>query len=137
MLILPDLLGLEFKTIKAMVAIYCKKHHHSKVPCAECNEFLSYANEKLDRCPYGQQKPTCNTCPIHCYKSQQRQQAKRIMSYAGPRMLIYHPILAIKHLKAEKRAVPNAVPKQQSNRHQRKTINSTPPLQPVNNAERK
>jgi len=121
---LPDLLGLEFKTIKAMVKIYCKKFHRidsnaSKL-CNECHDFLNYANEKLDRCPYGQAKPTCNKCPIHCYKPQQRQQAKEIMRYAGPRMLLKHPILAIRHLRAEKRPVPSEVPDKLSNRHLRK-----------------
>ncbi len=117
---LPDQLGCEFKTIKAMVNIYCRAHHNStrkSVPCCECAEFIRYANEKLDRCPYGQNKPTCNRCPIHCYKQQQRQQAKEIMRYAGPRMLLKHPILAIKHLLAEKRAVPTSIPNKASNRH--------------------
>lgn len=117
-------LNIEFKTIKAMVIIYCHaKHKHTPSPCSECNEFIRYANEKLDRCPYGQDKPTCNKCPIHCYKTQQRAQAKQIMRYAGPRMLLKHPILAIKHLIAEKRPVPEKVPPKASNRHIRKSKN--------------
>ena len=121
---LPDLLGLEFKTIKAMVKIYCHAFHKKEgvitQECSECREFLSYANEKLDRCPYGQNKPTCNKCPIHCYKPEQREQARVIMRYAGPRMLLKHPILAIRHLRAEKRPVPTVVPSKSSNRHIRK-----------------
>jgi len=117
---LPDLLGLEFKTIKAMVGIYCRAFHKSKQDCQLCSEFLLYAHQKLDRCPYGQKKPTCNRCPIHCYKPKQREQARAIMRYAGPRMLIKHPLLAIKHLRAEKRPVPTEIPEQASNRHQRK-----------------
>ncbi|ABM04044.1 conserved hypothetical protein [Psychromonas ingrahamii 37] len=121
---LPGKLGLEFKTIKAMVAIYCQKHHSStalmsgqKTLCACYAEFILYANEKLDRCPYGQNKPTCNKCPIHCYKTAQREQARIIMRYAGPRMLLSHPILAIKHLLAEQRPVPESIPDKASNRH--------------------
>jgi len=121
---LPDLLGLEFKTIKAMVKIYCQAFHPSlendNAICECCNAFLIYANEKLDRCPYGQHKPTCNRCPIHCYKSEQREQARTIMRYAGPRMLLKHPILAFKHLRAEKRPVTTEIPDKASNRHQRK-----------------
>jgi hypothetical protein len=120
MLDLPDLLGLEFKTIKVMVNIYCEKFHNKCGECAECRDFLIYANEKLDRCPYGQTKPTCNKCPIHCYKPQQREQARTIMHFAGPRMLIYHPVLAIKHLRAKNRGLPNEIPIEQSNRHTRK-----------------
>lgn len=115
-------LGSEFKTIKAMVNIYCRAHHHSPgtlVPCEACGEFIRYANEKLDRCPYGQNKPTCNRCPIHCYKKEQRAQAKVIMRYAGPRMLLHHPILAIRHLLAEKRPVPATIADKASNRHLR------------------
>ena len=121
---LPAKLGLEFKTIKAMVTIYCQKHHGpaviisgQKTLCVSCAEFILYANEKLDRCPYGQDKPTCNKCPIHCYKKEQREQAKVIMRYAGPRMLLIHPILAIKHLLAESRPVPEIIPNKASNRH--------------------
>lgn len=120
MLVLPDLLGLEFKTIEAMVNIYCRQLHKTDSMCIECKDFLNYANERLDRCPYGQQKPTCNKCPIHCYKPEKREQARTIMRYAGPRMLIHHPILAIKHLRAEKRVIPDEVPNAQSNRHLRK-----------------
>ncbi|HEY5716625.1 MAG TPA: nitrous oxide-stimulated promoter family protein [Psychromonas sp.] len=121
---MPAKLGLEFKTINAMVNIYCQAHHHTteqKVPCALCAEFLLYANEKLDRCPYGQKKPTCNKCPIHCYKKERREQARRIMRYAGPRMLFKHPILAIKHLLTEKRPVPSTIKNKASNRHSRKS----------------
>ncbi len=121
MYLLPAQLGSEFKTISAMVKIYCKKHHKTAQLCNECSRLLSYANEKLDRCPYGQNKPTCNKCPIHCYKPAPKAQIKKIMRYAGPRMLIYHPILAIKHIRAEKKAVPTAVPKQASHRHIRKS----------------
>jgi len=115
---LPGQLGIEYKTISAMVTIYCKAHHHAdSIPCAECQSFLVYANEKLDRCPYGQIKPTCNKCPIHCYKSNRREQAKKIMRYAGPRMLLWHPILALKHIIGEQRSIPSRIPHTASNRH--------------------
>jgi len=113
----------EFTTIKAMTAIYCKAHHirfNGEIHCSSCRDFLAYANEKLDRCPYGTMKPTCNKCPIHCYKKDIREQARIIMRYAGPRMLLKHPILTIKHFKAAKIPVPETVPLKASNRHYRK-----------------
>jgi hypothetical protein len=122
---LPAKLGGEFKTIQAMVTIYCRAHHQGvdkTLPCEQCAEFIRYANEKLDRCPYGQSKPTCNKCPIHCYKDAQREQARNIMRYAGQRMLTKHPILAIKHLIAEKRSAPLSIPSKVSNRHLRKSV---------------
>jgi len=113
----------EFRTIGAMVEIYCRAHHPrkpSKGVCAACQEFLTYAETRLDRCPYGQGKPTCNKCPVHCYKPHMKQKAREIMLYSGPRMLLPHPIMAIKHLLAERQQAPGKPPEGVSNRHLRK-----------------
>jgi len=82
-----------------MVGIYCSAHHDNSLNdlCKSCREFLDYADVRLDKCPYGEDKPTCSNCPIHCYKPERREQAKAIMRYAGPRMLLKHPLLAITH----------------------------------------
>lgn len=113
-------LATEFKTVSAMMEIYCKKHHGIKSGlCEDCSELLIYAETKLDRCPYGQEKPTCNQCPIHCYKPEPKESMRLIMRYSGPRMLLKHPILAIRHLRHEKRDIPSEPKKQASNRHQR------------------
>ncbi|MEO3683233.1 nitrous oxide-stimulated promoter family protein [Shewanella vesiculosa] len=121
--LLSDQLLYEFRTMQAMVEIYCKVHHPlkpAKGVCLQCSEFLSYANTRLDRCPYGQQKPTCNKCPVHCYKPHMKQRAREIMMFAGPRMLLPHPIMAIKHLLAERKPAPGLPPEKASNRHFRK-----------------
>jgi len=82
-----------------MVGIYCSAHHGDSPDdlCDSCRGFLDYADVRLDKCPYGEDKPTCSNCPIHCYKPERREQAKAIMRYAGPRMLLRHPLLAIAH----------------------------------------
>ncbi|MBT1445371.1 nitrous oxide-stimulated promoter family protein [Shewanella sp. JM162201] len=118
-LLLDGNLGREFATISAMVGIYCRDHHGSKQLCSDCSAFLEYARVRLDRCPYGQEKPTCNKCPVHCYKPEPRELARTIMRYAGPRMLLPHPILAIRHLLLERKPAPGKPPKDASNRHQR------------------
>lgn len=89
----------ERRTMAYMVDLYCADHHGDEdaALCAECREFLDYADTRLDKCPYGEEKPTCANCPIHCYKPDRREQVKRIMRYAGPRMLLRHPVLAIRH----------------------------------------
>lgn len=86
-------------TMSKMVSIYCADHHggSEEALCNECDEFLDYANVRLQKCPYGDDKPTCSNCPIHCYKPARRDQVKEIMRYAGPRMLLHHPWLAITH----------------------------------------
>lgn len=92
-------LAREYDTLRKMVEIYCHDHHSGTVscPCPECRVFLYYAGQRLERCPYGQGKPTCAKCPIHCYKRRQRQQAREIMRYAGPRMLFRHPLVTLRH----------------------------------------
>ncbi|EKO3829485.1 nitrous oxide-stimulated promoter family protein [Vibrio harveyi] len=118
--ILLGKLATEFKTVKAMVEVYCKDHHGTKGElCAECRELLEYAEVRLDRCPYGEDKPTCNKCSIHCYKPEPKEQMRLVMRYSGPRMLLKHPILAIRHLVHEKREVPNKPAANVSNRHKR------------------
>lgn len=89
----------EKTTVRQMVEIYCKGHHHAeKGLCEECTTLLDYAFVRLDNCRYGENKPTCKQCPIHCYKPQMREQMRTVMRYAGPRMLFIHPVSAIRHL---------------------------------------
>lgn len=88
----------EFRTMTAMVGIYCRDHHGAGAPCEECRRFLDYAERRLEKCPYGEAKPTCARCPVHCYKAAQREQAKIVMRYAGPRMTLGHPWLALRHV---------------------------------------
>jgi len=90
-------LSRELLTISKMVDIYCGDHHNRDVLCENCQEFMDYAEVRLQKCPYGEDKPTCANCPIHCYKPARREQARQIMRYAGPRMLLRHPLLTIAH----------------------------------------
>jgi hypothetical protein len=90
----------EHKTLTAMARIYCGDHH---VPlenglCPECGKLMGYAEVRLAKCPYGQAKPTCTNCPIHCYKPRQREEVRQVMRYAGPRMALRHPWLSFLHL---------------------------------------
>ena len=89
----------ERRTMARMVEIYCDARHEHRGDglCEHCQEFLDYAGVRLEKCPYGADKPTCANCPIHCYKPGPRARAKMIMRYSGPRMLLRHPYLAIAH----------------------------------------
>jgi hypothetical protein len=91
----------EYRTMERMVAIWCADHHRAADAaegCEECREFLAYAARRLEKCPYGEAKPTCAKCPIHCYKRAQREHARVVMRYAGPRMMLRHPWLSFMHL---------------------------------------
>ncbi len=89
----------EHRTLVCMTGIYCQDHHgkHHGL-CGECAELMRYSEERLAKCPYGQAKPTCANCPIHCYKKQQREHVRQVMRYAGPRMPMRHPWRALTHL---------------------------------------
>jgi len=92
-------LARERLTMSKMVGMYCAARHDGSADtlCESCREFLDYAEIRLEKCPYGEDKPTCANCPIHCYKPARKAQASKIMRYAGPRMLLRHPLLAIAH----------------------------------------
>lgn len=95
----------EKRTIRAMIGIYCPAHHGGRgVPCDDCRELMDYALRRLDCCKFGDEKPTCADCPVHCYKPTMRGRVQTVMRYAGPRMMLRHPILAVLHLWDGRRA---------------------------------
>lgn len=98
----------EFRTIAAMLRMYCRAHHgaRGRALCPDCAALHDYAHRRLARCVFGEAKPTCATCTVHCYKPAMRNQVRRVMRWAGPRMLWRHPLLAIRHLIAERRPAP-------------------------------
>ena len=101
----------EQRTIDAMLHIWCDAQPlHVRTDagdlCAGCASLYEYASYRLAKCPYGEEKPTCKKCPIHCYTREKREQMHEVMRFAGPRMLFVHPILAVRHLLDEKKAPP-------------------------------
>jgi hypothetical protein len=93
-------LAREKNTVRAMIEIYCRGIHSTATGgslCTECQTLLDYAVARLDRCPFGGEKPPCAKCSVHCYKPTLRERVKAVMRYAGPRMLWKHPILALRH----------------------------------------
>lgn len=43
-------------------------------------------------------KAFCSNCRVHCYCPDMREKIRMVMRFSGPRMLFYHPVLAIRHL---------------------------------------
>ena len=93
-----DRIESEKNTVGMMIRLYCRRYEGNKELCHDCSQLLSYAEARLDRCKFGNKKPTCKKCPIHCYKPDMREKMRAVMRWAGPRMMLYHPIEAIKHL---------------------------------------
>lgn len=105
---LPSNIVTDANTVAAMVRIYCRDKHGSAggALCAGCADLLAYADDRLAKCPFGEEKTTCRDCPIHCYRHAERTAMKDVMRYAGPRMLWEHPLLAIRHLWMERKGAP-------------------------------
>ena len=97
-------MNLEVRTVAAMIHIHCRDRHGTAGNlCEECAGLLEYARQRIEKCPFGQDKPVCNQCTVHCYKSDMRERIGEVMRYAGPRMMVRHPFLAIRHLWRSKR----------------------------------
>ena len=98
----------ELSVVKLMIEFYCHKHHHTKKHdlCPECQELYEYVEFRRSKCPFGDKKPFCANCKIHCYKPDMREKIRQVMRYSGPRIVFVHPIIAFRHLietKKEKR----------------------------------
>ena len=98
----------EISTIVAMLRMYCRAHHDSngEALCRDCLDLHDYARRRLERCVFGEAKPTCANCTVHCYKAAMRERVRVVMRWAGPRMLRRHPLLAIWHIIDGRRPAP-------------------------------
>jgi len=96
----------EKRTISAMLRIYCRDHHGDDCLCGDCARLLDYARRRLDSCPFQEVKPACNHCEVHCYSALMRERVRDVMRYAGPRMLLRHPLLSLFHMRDKLRRVP-------------------------------
>jgi hypothetical protein len=105
-----DRLGREKRTIDIMIRLHCRAFHRQEVPCPACRELIAYAVLRVDKCPWGAGKPVCGLCPIHCWRPDQREAIRRVMRWAGPRMLLRHPITTLRHL-ADARLPAPALPR--------------------------
>lgn len=88
----------ELETIEAMTRIYCADHHHTREPCDDCQALMTYAAKRLAVCTFGEEKPVCAKCQVHCYGKAMREKVREVMRYAGPRMVWRHPWLALMHV---------------------------------------
>lgn len=68
----------EMRTVYEMIHLYCRKIHREKELCPECLGLYEYAKMRIKKC--------------------KREQIRKVMRFSGPRMLVYHPVMAICHL---------------------------------------
>ena len=81
-----------------MIALYCQAHHGGPQLCPACLDLARYTRLRLESCPFQEDKPTCASCSVHCYSARHRDEVRVVMRWAGPRMLLHHPVLALLHM---------------------------------------
>lgn len=102
--------------VQTMIRMYCLVNHGTAGSlCSECESFSIYAEKRLLSCMYGEIKPVCKHCPVHCYSPAMREQMRQVMSWAGPRMIYRKPVYDVMHFinnltapKPKKRSVSNS-----------------------------
>ena len=132
---MPDRIADEKKVVALMIRMYCRRHcrqqgrtditdqtdrtgdtnqadNSSRTAtsplCPECAALLDYALRRLDSCRFGNGKPSCRKCPVHCYRADMRERIRTVMRWAGPRMIFSHPMAATRHLLRELRSPESA-----------------------------
>ncbi|AMP21189.1 hypothetical protein AZF37_08490 [endosymbiont 'TC1' of Trimyema compressum] len=81
-----------------MITLYCKKNHESERVCPECKELMAYSDVRAECCPNIEEDVFCSKCSTQCYSKDKKQVMGKVMRYAGPRMLFYHPLLLVRHI---------------------------------------
>ena len=71
-----------------MIELYCRHHLHQDQMPEEYQHLADFACRRLDHCKYGEQK----TAP------KEREAIRKVMRWAGPRMIWYAPKDAILHI---------------------------------------
>ncbi len=86
----------EKRMIAKMIDIYYKKKDQGTLE--EREELKAYALKRLTYCKYGENKGFCSKCPTHCYTPKYKEKIKKVMRYSGPRLILHHPIMLMKHI---------------------------------------
>ena len=84
--------------LETMISLYCKKKHKTIHVCEECEDLRRYAISRLDECPLLDDRIFCSSCEVHCYDKVHRELIKKVMVFSGKRMILYHPIMALRHV---------------------------------------
>lgn len=89
----------EKRVVSLMIRLYCRKQHKPDGKlCPECEALLQYAQMRSEKCPFMETKTFCSNCRVHCYKPEMREKIRAVMRFSGPRMLLHHPVMAVRHV---------------------------------------
>ncbi|MHA2021025.1 MAG: nitrous oxide-stimulated promoter family protein [Candidatus Thorarchaeota archaeon] len=97
-------IGREKRTVEKMIRFHCERKHKtiSGSLCEDCADILTYSMQRLNHCQFGEEKPTCRKCTVHCYSPTMREKIRQVMRFSGPRLAIRMPLDWIRHAFDEK-----------------------------------
>ena len=61
-------------TIKKMIDLYQAKCPQASAEPEHYEALFVYAQKRLDKCVFGEEKPACKQCPVHCYQPAKREE---------------------------------------------------------------
>lgn len=85
-------------SIRLMIDIYSRHKLGLRETPDEMKALAEYACRRLGHCRWGEEKPACKDCPVHCYAPDKREQMRQVMRWVGPRMIFYSPRATLRHL---------------------------------------
>lgn len=88
----------EKSVVREMIALYCRHKLKLQLVPEEYLALADYACQRLDHCKFGDRKPACSKCPVHCYKPAMRERIREVMRWTGPRMIYLSPISLLRHI---------------------------------------
>ena len=68
----------EKETIRKMIALYEKQCPQASKEAEHYLTLNAYADKRLDKCVFGEEKPACKQCPVHCYQPAKREEMKPV-----------------------------------------------------------
>ncbi|MHA2072586.1 MAG: nitrous oxide-stimulated promoter family protein [Candidatus Thorarchaeota archaeon] len=94
----------EKRTVEKMIRFHCERKHKTEYAnlCEDCEELLNYSMQRLNHCQFGEEKPTCRKCTVHCYRPAMREKIRLVMRFSGPRLALRMPLDWIRHVFDEK-----------------------------------
>lgn len=89
----------EQKMVSQMIALYCRKNTARLRPVRILCKTGGIRQAAQRALPvYGVIKTFCSSCKVHCYKPEMREKIREVMRFSGPRMMLYHPLTAMRHI---------------------------------------
>lgn len=89
----------ERENIRKSFGKYCNDNHGTSDGklCPKCTALLTTVMLKIQRCPYGINKPVCDSCETPCFGEEVTNGFLDIMKSSRKKMLLSHPLMTIKH----------------------------------------